>query len=877
MFDNYDIQDALSKANDALNLFEKKSKSAIDDAIQRLNELLWINSSRNHLYKFYIEFHAIHNLGKLYQYQYDTYGNEGDLAYGIFFYERAERLMGEFHPDRPSILNNLGNLLYEKFISDRNPLYLEMAINNCKKAEEFYQKTLAFESINRNNRYIILNGLGNVLRERYAATGSKNNLNDAIDIYKMALALSPDNAPIRSIILNNLAIGLRDRFDQDNNLADLNEAIEAWYEALRLTKDPKYIPSIFSNLGEGLKYRYIFYYEHSQKELAIQDLNEAIFFSQKAVESSSNKLIDKAMYLGNLGNQLSELHGFLRDSSKQKEASDALDKAIAVFEDVINLLPRESRDVIGSHSNLGRALRDKYNLSGNVSFLLRSFHAYKKANKSLNSAFFNASISYKIGVRKRLGDIDDMLIETALKLRELAADDSGIDGIQELNWGREAMVYAEGCKSSILTELLGRRDMSVPSSIPSNLISREEKLLKGLNEIDLLELSRFGGPIITNEISNVMSTKLRKREELSKELGELWNQIELSGPGSKEYIALRRGDRPSWEDLKNLIKNPSTALLSLFPLAKETVLFILREDWDEPTIIEIPIGGEAQLDIWRRFRREVHLYDSVGQLKETWDRDLIQLLKEASNYLEGIDQVIFSPGRFGCLLPWEALLQKAGVNVYLTTIPNLKIWSLIDKSPVNTGSALVIGNPMGGDDLIHAEEEAQQIAKLFGTKALIGAKATKEAILRCLPEANIAHFATHAYFSLKNPLDSGIILADGVLTIREIIDLNIHLKLLVLSACETGMNSSLGGDEMAGFAQGFILAGARSMLVSLWKVDDQSTGALMAFFYNKWINRNANNAEALSYAMAEIRNRENWKNIYFWGAFTLVGDISKYK
>jgi CHAT domain-containing protein len=111
----------------------------------------------------------------------------------------------------------------------------------------------------------------------------------------------------------------------------------------------------------------------------------------------------------------------------------------------------------------------------------------------------------------------------------------------------------------------------------------------------------------------------------------------------------------------------------------------------------------------------------------------------------------------------------------------------------------------------------------------------------------------------------------------EIMDLNIHLKLLVLSACETGMNSSLGGDEMAGFAQGFILAGAGAILVSLWSVDDSSTASLMESFYDRWINKNANNAEALSDAMAEISNCKDWNHTYYWGAFTLVGDISKYK
>jgi hypothetical protein len=879
MFDNYDIQDALSKAKDVLRLFEKdKNTNALSDAIKKLDYLLLINDSRMHLQRYEIKLRTMCELGRLYQYKYDTYGNKEDLFNGVDFFERAECLMGEFHPDRPSTINDLGNLLLELFKMERNPLFIEKAIGFFREADEFYQKTMAFKSIDRSNRSKVLNDLGNGLNERYAAMGNRPDLNSAIDVFNAAIDLTREDSPDLPIILANLAICLRYRFSLDNEPVDLDNAIDIWCEALRLNRNPKNLPGIFSNLGEGLKYRYSYKYEHSNKELALLDLNKAIEFSQKAVNSSSIIPIDKAGYLSNLGGKLTDLCNFMKDSNKLEGASDALDRAIRAFNDAISLLPRGSRDRAGFLANLGRALRAKYNLTGDASFLLRSFYVYDEASKSLNSDSFIASIPYKIGTRKSFGDIDDMLIETALKLRELAAKDSSPNDIQELNWGKEAMVCAEGAKSSILVELLGRHNIPAPSSVPPDLIEKERKLLEELNKIDLMELSKFDEQTISKENPEIRSTRLRKREELSNELGMLWNKIGSYGSESKEYIALRRGDRASWEDLKNLVKDPSTALLSLFPLSEKTVLFLLRAGWEEPKILKIPIGREAQLDIWRRFRREVHLYDFTGQLKETWDRDLIPLLKETSSYLKGINQVIFSPSRFGCLLPWEALLQKAEVDINWTTIPNLKIWSLMEKYAVdNTGSVLVIGNPKGGDDLIHAEDEARQIAKLFGAVPLIGPQATKEMVLKCLPKANIAHFATHAYFSLENPLDSVIILADDVLTIREIIDLKVHLKLLVLSACETGMNSSLGGDEMAGFAQGFILSGARSMLVSLWEVDDLSTASLMLSFYKRWINDNVNNAEALSIAMEETRKRKIWENIYYWGAFTLVGDIFEYK
>jgi CHAT domain-containing protein/tetratricopeptide (TPR) repeat protein len=879
MFENYDIQRALLKAQAAVSLFEEnKYDASSSKAIKELRSLILLNETKNHLQKHDIRLRAIYKLGGLYEYRYGILGNENDMICAIHFYKLSKRFMGEYHPDLPSVLNNLANLLLDNYLIERNPIFLEMAINYLHKADEFYKKTTAFESIDRNNRPIIFNGLGNALHERYAATGSIGDLNASIDFYEKAVKNTSTTAPIHSIALDNLAKCLKDRFNLNKELIYLDEAIQNWFEAIRLTKDTKYLPGIFSNLGEGLKDRYIFNYRYSNnKELAVRDLEDAIKFSQKAVESSPNRPIDKALYLGNLGNQLRELHIFFKDSSRLREASDRLDSAIEAFEEVIHLLPEGSRDRTMSFYNLGRALRDKYNLTSNVSFLLESFNAYKEASKSLNTTSYVISISYELGTRKMLGDIEDRVVETALILRDLATEEPNIEGIQDLIWGREAMLYAEGVKSIILIKLLGRGNIPTPPSLPLDLIKKEEKLMEELNKIDLRELSRFGEPIRSRENIEGKSTIIQNRIELLRELDILWNQIESYGPDAEEYTSLRRGNRPSWNNIKNLIENPTTALLSLFPLAEKTVLFILRADWEEPEIVEIPLGGEAQLDIWRRFRREVHLYNDGDQLRETWDRNLIQLLNNAIPYLEGIQRVIFSPGRFGCLLPWEALLQKAGLNIEWAAIPNLRIRSIMAKYDLNSNdSVLIIGNPKGGNDLIYAEEEARAIAKLFGITPLIGSQATKEMVLNCLSKANIAHFATHAYFSLENPLDSGIVLADGIIKIRDIIDLHIHLKLLVLSACETGMNSSLAGDEMAGFAQSFILAGAKSTLVSLWKVNDLSTAELMLSFYNHWINHSENNACALSHAMREIRNQEEWKNTYYWGAFTLVGDIVEY-
>ena len=158
---------------------------------------------------------------------------------------------------------------------------------------------------------------------------------------------------------------------------------------------------------------------------------------------------------------------------------------------------------------------------------------------------------------------------------------------------------------------------------------------------------------------------------------------------------------------------------------------------------------------------------------------------------------------------------------------------------------------------------------MLGTKPLIGPQATKKAVLKRLSGASVVHLATHAYFAPGSPLDSGIVFADGVLTAREVMSHRLKADLLVLSACQTGMAGVLGGDELAGLAQAFLQAGARSLVVSLWSVNDPATAALMSAFYATR-QEGADKAVALSRAMAQVR--EGWPHPYYWGAFVLMGD-----
>ncbi len=134
---------------------------------------------------------------------------------------------------------------------------------------------------------------------------------------------------------------------------------------------------------------------------------------------------------------------------------------------------------------------------------------------------------------------------------------------------------------------------------------------------------------------------------------------------------------------------------------------------------------------------------------------------------------------------------------------------------------------------------------------------------------DILHLACHARFRLENPLFSAIRLADGWATVRDVAELDLANALIVLSACETGLNEIAAGEELLGLTRGFLAAGANSLLLSLWTVNDRATAELMRHFY-KHLLADGNPAAALRAAQLEFI-KDN-QHPYFWSPFVLIGN-----
>jgi CHAT domain-containing protein/tetratricopeptide (TPR) repeat protein len=190
-------------------------------------------------------------------------------------------------------------------------------------------------------------------------------------------------------------------------------------------------------------------------------------------------------------------------------------------------------------------------------------------------------------------------------------------------------------------------------------------------------------------------------------------------------------------------------------------------------------------------------------------------------------------------------------------------------APPSNAETLLVGVP--DERAAHITDEIQALAALFGHPiVLLGEQAGFDQVCRSAPSAGILHLAAHGLFRPEAPLLSSIRLADRWLAVQDIYDLDLHAASLVtLSACETGLGRDAGGDDLVGLVRGFLYAGAASLIVSLWTVDDESMTQLVVGFYTHWL---AGQPKARALRQAQLDLLEKYEHPFYWAPLALVGN-----
>jgi CHAT domain-containing protein len=152
-------------------------------------------------------------------------------------------------------------------------------------------------------------------------------------------------------------------------------------------------------------------------------------------------------------------------------------------------------------------------------------------------------------------------------------------------------------------------------------------------------------------------------------------------------------------------------------------------------------------------------------------------------------------------------------------------------------------------------------------------KATHSAVLKALPEAQVAHFSCHGRANWGDPEQSGLLMARGeILTIKDLFELHLAgARLATLSACETGVPGTRVPDEVVSLPSAFIRAGFAGAIGSLWTVSEKSTAMLMTRFYQIWQTEGKQPVQALAEAQRKLREDERFRHPFYWAAFYMTG------
>ena len=275
--------------------------------------------------------------------------------------------------------------------------------------------------------------------------------------------------------------------------------------------------------------------------------------------------------------------------------------------------------------------------------------------------------------------------------------------------------------------------------------------------------------------------------------------------------------------------------------------------------------------------------------------DLLQPLYDVAlgpieDLLDG-DELIVVPDGALSKAPWAALSETLRIR----TVPSLTSLKVITDSPIEYHSksgALLVGDPClkkitdkwGNpiyDPLKYAKMEVEMIGEILKSQTLTGEDATKEAVLQRIASVALVHIAAHGRketgeivlapdpgWGSKTPTEE-----DYILKMSDMQAMKLRARLVVLSCCHSGQGP-ISSEGVVGMARAFLFAGARSVLSTIWAIDDEATMMFMETFYQQ-LGTGESASVALQRAMKCLRDSHDYSAPKYWAPFVLMGDDVK--
>ncbi|HEY9676371.1 MAG TPA: CHAT domain-containing protein [Drouetiella sp.] len=484
----------------------------------------------------------------------------------------------------------------------------------------------------------------------------------------------------------------------------------------------------------------------------------------------------------------------------------------------------------------------------------------------------------------------------------------------------EALEYVGRAKSRALLDLLSNSPIDIselnesPDQSLAKLIKRESELRSQISHFERLF---WQGPPASESGSRGAVLAPEDSQKIYSEWRDVVNQLRRRHPN---YAGLIAASTLNFEEIKALWTTPREGDPDQYSLSRKTAL--LEFYWTDQYLVSACIW-------YGKDEPNIHIISSAEEL-EIFGEDLASFLemsategwevptslcKRLYNKLVApvmadappeVDRLLIVPHSSLYHLPFSALhdgkeflCQKYSISYLPTTslIPvlaraskptekesaNKYLVSAISDYSATRREGLVFSSRLrsaaGLEDLTYTMEEAQNIFGAHGSSAKL---LTNDEVKQSLPELfsqyPVVHFAGHAVFNPEEPLASGLVLADGsILTAAAILQGNALRtncgKLLVLSACQTGVNKVTEGGEILGLARALMYAGMPNLVLSLWEVADRSTAELMQDFHKHLLPGEDNSQPQIADALREAQRSAaaSGQPIHAWAPFVHLG------